>query len=63
MKKTNGLDEVIRDTEEIQEDTDEILKRVDKNMKALVKTQKSIMILIALWIIDKIIMWLIVRFG
>lgn len=57
------VEDISEDLDEIGEDTDEILRRIDKNMQMVAKAQKGIMIIIILWMLDKIVMWGIIKFG
>jgi len=72
MPITNGvtedIEEISEDVEDISEDTGEILKRIDNNQKEqsklleqLIATKKAVWIVILLWLIDKIVMWYIVK--
>ena len=69
--KENGqIEEIADDIDEIGEDTDAILRRIDDNvkrqnhiLKELKTTKMGIMAVILLWIIDKVIMWIIIQMA
>ena len=65
---SDDIEGISDDIEEISEDTDNIIKRIDSNIqnqteiiKSLKKTWVGILLVVALWFLDKILMWLIVN--